>query len=125
MNPLGWTLLAVATAGAVLLYTFRHRPAVRELSGIDAIVAEVCGPAREVVVVDPVTTPAADWDVHVDQAVAIANSGKRYDIACRGCGGRRVTGDRQQVLAHLVAVHGPETPDMAADLALYNQEMNA
>lgn len=43
--PVGWLIVILSLAAVVLGFAFRNRPGVRELIGLDAIRAEIAGPA--------------------------------------------------------------------------------
>lgn len=122
MDPLltliGWTCVAVAAGVAVLLVAYRGRPTVRELLTL---------PDPTPAVQDALDETGADFDAHVDQALAIANPAEQWQDGphmhgvCGPCGGRVICfRDGAEAVEHLRS-HMRE----AADLAAWEQEMTS
>lgn len=134
MTPLGWLLIAVGTAAAVLLYTFRHRPGVREHLGPQTPAGETSprvapAPAVETPEAGAVTPPAAPasgtpstFEDHVEQALAIANGGDLVEVWC-GCCGEHVLVPRGEAVAHIISHYEPFP--VRRDFQLWEAEVSA
>ena len=108
----GWALITIGVAATVLLAVFRKRPTVRELLTL------------------PDPTPAVqdaiddgdDFDAHVDQALAIANSDDTPEllIFCQECRGPFAATTLRDLVTHLRTLHAP-----GSDWPLWESELRS
>ena len=118
LTILGWTLITAAIGTAIILALTWKQPRTRELLAL---------PDPTPAVQDAIDETAADFDTHVDQALAVANPADRWRDrphphgVCGPCGGRVICfRDAMHALEHLYD-HAVE----AADLAAWEQEMTS
>ena len=117
MTLIGWALVVIGAAAAVVLFAYRGRPVVRELLTL---------PDPTPAVQDAIDT-GDDFDAHVDQALAIANPAEGWQDrphmhgVCGPCGDRVICfRDGAEAVEHLRS-HMRE----AADLAAWEREMTS